>query len=97
MVGVHPMEDKPGFQVELAEHLVGGCSRLEKLAPPFLLRGRTFDLLFYYSLSFCTMLPIPIFSKSFDHCLCAKFKYQILHYGIMICYILIIFCLCLNQ
>lgn len=36
MVGVHPEEDKPGFQVELAEYSVGGCSRLEKLAPPFL-------------------------------------------------------------
>lgn len=57
MVGVHPMEDKPGFQVELAEHLVGGYSRLEKLAPPFLLRGRTFDLLFYYS------LPFPRFAQ----------------------------------
>lgn len=55
MVGVHPKEDKPGFQVELAEHSGGRVFSPRKtcssISPPSV-EGRLVNLLFYYSLSF---------------------------------------------
>ena len=55
MVGVHPKEDKPGFQVELAEHSGGRVFSPRKTCssiPPPSVEGRLVNLLFYYSLSF---------------------------------------------
>lgn len=98
MVGVHPKEDKPGFQVELARSTrwagVLASKNLLLRSPSVRLEGRLVNLLFYYTASPSLVLhnvaDLFQIDSSLILSLCFKFKSNLITV-LMIYHIRIVF------